>query len=175
MAGQIKNSISNVSVSAGSLSTELNKPYERRSSPVIGTIKDIPSEGLILVEWNEDQEANARVSAALEDFPPEYLIGREVLLLFEDDNPGKPIVISLLQSRGEIANSITKTSNRKNAPEIFVDGENVVIKASKKIELRVGKASIVIDENGKITTRGEHLLNRATGPIRIKGGHVDIN
>ena len=70
---------------------------------------------------------------------------------------------------------MTKTSYKGDAPEIFVDGENVVIKASKKIELRVGKASIVIDENGKITTRGEHLLNRATGPIRIKGGHVDIN
>ena len=175
MAGQIKNKISSLSVSEGSLSTELNKPYERRTSPMIGTIKDIPGEGLVLVEWNQDQEAKARISASLGDYPPEHLIGREVLLLFEGDNPEKPIVISLLQSTSEIANNMTKTSHKGDAPEIFVDGENVVIKASKKIELRVGKASIVIDENGKITTRGEHLLNRATGPIRIKGGHVDIN
>ena len=57
MAGQIKNKISSLSVSEGSLSTELNKPYERRTSPMIGTIKDIPGEGLVLVEWNQDQEA----------------------------------------------------------------------------------------------------------------------
>ncbi len=171
MSGQVKSKISGLEASL----LRESKKTDGFSLPTIGKIKDVPDTGIFLVEWGGDEEAKARVSVSLEDYPPESLIGREVLLLFEDNDPGKPIVIALLQPTSNVGQSLTKASKIKSTPEVFLDGDKVVIKANKKIELRVGKASIVIDENGKITTRGEHLLNRATGPIRIKGGHVDIN
>ena len=156
--------------------SESKDPDVNLVSPAIGQIKDIPTEGILLVEWGDDNLAEARASASLDTYPRDALIGREVLLLFENNDPKKPIAITLLQPISDIGQNLADASiTNKDTPEVFFNGEEVIIKARKKIELRVGRASIIIDENGKITTKGEHLLNRATGPIRIKGGHVDIN
>jgi hypothetical protein len=96
-----------------------------------------------------------------------------VLVLFEKNDPEKPIVIALLHAPfSDVAPIELETDEEL---ETHVDGKRVVIRAEEKLELRCGKASIVIDANGKVTISGAHLLNRSTGPIRIKGGHVDIN
>ena len=175
MADQAKRKVLGLRELESSSLSEFKDPDVNLVSPVIGQIKDIPNEGILLVEWGDDNLAEARASASLETYPRDALVGREVLLLFENNDPKKPIAITLLQPISDIGQNLADAAKNKDTPQVFFDGEEVVIKARKKIELRVGRASIVIDENGKITTKGEHLLNRATGPIRIKGGHVDIN
>ena len=45
----------------------------------------------------------------------------------------------------------------------------------KEIVLECGEGSITIRKDGKIVIKGTHLLSRAAGVNRIKGGQVNIN
>lgn len=51
----------------------------------------------------------------------------------------------------------------------------IVIEADEELILRVGESSIRIASDGKVVIRGQHVLTRAKGTNRIKGGSVAIN
>ena len=144
------------------------------TAPIIGRVLDLPENGYMLVKYGSGPSLRARMVAGLVGKKREQLIGQEVVLLFENNNPEKPIAIASLAPTGDFASAL-QAANLEDEVQAKVDGETVLIQAKQKLELRVGKASIVIDANGKITIKGASLLSRSTGPIRIKGGHVDIN
>lgn len=143
-------------------------------APMVGRVIDLPADGYLQVKCEGGYALLARMVSGLAGKKPEHLLGQEVVLLFENNDPEKPIAVASLQATGDFASAMQAASIDEQV-EASVDGEKVLIQAKEKLELRVGKASIVIDANGKITIRGASLLSRATGPIRIKGGHVDIN
>ena len=143
-------------------------------APQDARVLDVPDRGRLLVKYGNKQTVQARMVTELASGKPEYLIGQEVILLFEDNDPERPIAIASLQPTGDFASAL-QIADLKEEKKTNDDDENILIQAKEKLELRVGKASIVIDANGKITIRGANLLSRSTGPIRIKGGHVDIN
>lgn len=143
------------------------------ATPTVARILDLPEPGVLLVQSAKGGSLRARMSAALAAFDAAALIGREALLLFEGNDPGRPIAIALLHSPFADAQDVVVDAG--DDLDARVDGRRVVIQAERTLELRCGKASIVIDADGKVTIRGTHLLSRSTGPIRIKGGHVDIN
>lgn len=155
------------------LKSEGARVEQTSSAPAVGRVIDIPAAGYLLVQTESGQTLRARMASTLALKKPEYLIGQDVVLLFENNDPDKPIAIARLQSTVDFAAALQ--AEEEDVVEARVDGEKVLIQASEKLELRVGKASIVIDANGKITIRGANLLSRSTGPIRIKGGHVEIN
>ncbi|MFO1144823.1 MAG: DUF6484 domain-containing protein [Amaricoccus sp.] len=89
------------------------------------------------------------------------LIGAEVAVLFEDGDPARPLVLGrLLEAAG---------------PEVLRDGERVRVTAAERIELRVGKASIVMEKDGRITIRGSYVTSHASAANRIRGGSVNLN
>jgi hypothetical protein len=51
----------------------------------------------------------------------------------------------------------------------------VVLEADREIELRCGKASLLLRHDGQIVMRGVHMRNEATGVQKIRGGKVQIN
>ena len=55
------------------------------------------------------------------------------------------------------------------------DGETVKINADERLELRCGKASIVMEKDGHITIRGSYLVSHASASNRIRGGSVNLN
>jgi len=55
------------------------------------------------------------------------------------------------------------------------DGERVRVTADERIELRCGKASIVMEKDGHITIRGTYLVSHASAANRIRGGSVNLN
>lgn len=62
------------------------------------------------------------------------------------------------------------------APECqTIQARQIVIEAGERLELRCGKGTIVIRQDGKVVVRGEHILSAAKGTHRIKGGSVGIN
>jgi hypothetical protein len=89
--------------------------------------------------------------------------GAQVVVAFEGASR-RPIIVGLLRERAQAA--VTRAA---------VDGERVVIKAEREIELRCGDASIVLTRAGKVLIRGTYVLSRSRGANRIKGAFVDIN
>lgn len=89
------------------------------------------------------------------------LVGSEVAVLFEDGDPGRPLVLGrLVEPAG---------------PEVLRDGERVRVTAGERIELKVGKASIVMEKDGRITIRGSYVTSHASATNRVRGGSVHLN
>jgi len=90
--------------------------------------------------------------------------GAAVAVACEDGDPGRLIIVGRLRERAaEPLSGMT------------VDGERVVIRAERDIELRCGDASIVLTRSGKVLIHGNFVLSRSRGANRIKGAFVDIN
>lgn len=58
---------------------------------------------------------------------------------------------------------------------VDLDGKRVTLQADQEIRLRCGRSSITMRRDGKIVIQGTHLVSRAEGVNRIKGGSVKVN
>lgn len=89
------------------------------------------------------------------------LVGADVAVMFEDGDPSRPLVLGrLLEPAG---------------PEVLRDGEHVRVTAAERIELRVGKASLLMEKDGRITIRGSYVTSHASATNRVRGGSVHLN
>lgn len=156
------------------LKTTTAKEFLSSAAPLVGRVLDVLNDGHLIVNCNNVQGVKARMVTELAATKAELLIGQDVILIFENNDPKKPIAVASLQPVGDFASAV-HSANRERELQNSEEDKHILIQAKEKLELRVGKASIIIDANGKITIRGANLLSRSTGPIRIKGGHVDIN
>lgn len=95
-------------------------------------------------------------------------IGKEAILLFEDGDLSRPILVGLVQAPS------LQDMPRKNI-EMSVDGGVITFTAEQEICLRCGEASITLTRAGKVLIKGSYLLSRSTGPNRIKGGSIQLN
>jgi hypothetical protein len=94
--------------------------------------------------------------------------GSAVLLLFENGNPNRPIIV------GNVLNALPKRSEGQ-APMAVADDRRILIEARSEIELRCGKSSIVLKNDGKVIVRGSEITSRASGVNRVRGAAVKIN
>jgi hypothetical protein len=147
-----------------------------RSHPVLGRLAGwSPSDGP-LVEFPGCQEGPR---PALSTVPEHELRSRverqiesQVLLAFVEGQANAPIIIGLIQARDD------EVPSRRNTTEDFdveVDGKTLKIRATERIELRCGKASVILTSDGKVLTRGTLLSSQSEGACRIRGGVVEIN
>jgi hypothetical protein len=129
--------------------------FDLDERPLIVGIADVPGEIL---------PARSTVALRRSD------VGSEVVLLFEEGDARRPIVVGVLQP-GAAGRSATP------APTVSVqaDDERVVITAEREIVLRCGEASITLTRAGKVLIKGTYVLSRSSGYNKIKGAAVDIN
>lgn len=92
------------------------------------------------------------------------MIGTDVALLFQDGDPGRPLIV------GRIVEPA-----RKAPPQVVKDGETIRIVGEERIELRCGKATIIMEKDGRITIRGTYVTSHARVSNRIRGGSVNLN
>ncbi len=92
-------------------------------------------------------------------------VGAEVALLFEEGDPARPLIVGRLIEPARSAAS----------PIVVVDGQTLRLTAKERIELRVGKASLIMEADGHITIRGTDLVSHASRSNRIRGGSVNLN
>jgi hypothetical protein len=92
--------------------------------------------------------------------------------MFEQGDPGKPIILGLLADPLEEVIALTEHEEPK---EVLLDGKRITLEAQEEIQLKCGEGSITLRKDGKIIIKGTHLLSRSTGSNRIKGGSVQIN
>ena len=93
--------------------------------------------------------------------------GREAILLFEDGDPGRPLLVGLVQLPTE------RTVSANN--QVTMDGRRLLLTAQEEITIRCGEASITLTRAGKVLIKGSYLLSKSTGPNRVKGGSVQLN
>ncbi|MDA8587059.1 DUF6484 domain-containing protein [Rhodobacteraceae bacterium] len=109
----------------------------------------------------KDTGVNARSLVALSTDDA----GSEVALLFEDGTLERPLII------GKIVEHAPPSNDKK----IVRDGETVKVTADERLELRCGKAVIIMEKDGHITIRGTYLVSHASAANRIRGGSVNLN
>lgn len=93
------------------------------------------------------------------------MIGAEVALLFEDGNVSRPLIV------GRIVEPTRKATVR----QVIRDGDLVRVVAEERLELRCGKATIIMEKDGHITIRGTYVTSHASAANRIRGGSVNLN
>lgn len=155
------------------------KPAEPIAGVRVGTITEI-IDGQPLVDFPENSSgpipARYTSSQKLLLLQQAASSKREVLLVFENNDPERPIIIDTLHSLiDEITESPPIELQTDESKDMTVDGKRITFNAKEQIELRCGKASIILTRAGKIIIRGAYLLNRSSGVNRIKGGSVQIN
>jgi Domain of unknown function (DUF6484) len=97
-------------------------------------------------------------------------VGRDAVLMFEDGDPYRPIVVGCLRNA-----SMGAPRSETGQIEVDADGKRLIVSAEERIVLRCGKASITLTKEGKILVQGAYVSNQSSGVLRIKGGSVQIN
>lgn len=99
-----------------------------------------------------------------------------VLLLFENNDPKRPVIIDILRDSIDIATEKEPVAfQMDDSKNLFIDGKRFTFDAKEQIVLRCGKSSITLTRAGKILIKGAYLLNRSSGVNRIRGASVHIN
>ena len=99
-------------------------------------------------------------------------IGKQVVLMFEANDPARPIIMGVLQSSE--GSSLEQRPDQVEV-EVEADGERMIVSAKEQLVLRCGKASITLTKAGKVLIKGSYVLSRSSGVNRIKGGSVQLN
>jgi len=158
----------------------IEETLERIEGVRVGKIITIDESGQAFVDFPDNTQGpiSARFTNSIKPgmLQKTFSADRDVLLVFENNDPGLPIIIDTLYSLvDEITESSTIALETKSPKVVMIDGKRVTFDAKEEIVLRCGKASITLTKAGKVLIRGAYLLNRSSGVNRIKGGSVQIN
>lgn len=137
---------------------------QRIEGVVIGIFLGFGDDASPLVVFPGNVEDTALPARSLTGLTSD-MIGSEVALLFQEGDPAKPLIV------GRIVEPARKTTG----PQVMRDGERVRIIGDERIELRCGKATILMEKDGRITIRGTYVTSQASAANRIRGGSIDLN
>ena len=96
-------------------------------------------------------------------------LGKDVLVICEEGDPTRPIVVGVIQGEAPVA------STAAGPVSVEVDDDPLVVTAQRELVLRCGQASITLTRAGKVIIRGTYLLTQSSGYNKIKGASIDIN
>ena len=137
---------------------------------VIGTLVAFRDNGTVPLVVFEHRPGSAALPARATLDLHERHIGRQVVLMFEQGDPYRPLVIGCLHDPHQ-----RSLSAAPGQVEIDVDGQRLVVSAKEQLVLRCGKARITLTGDGKVLIHGAYVANRSSGVLRLKGGSVHIN
>jgi Domain of unknown function (DUF6484) len=159
---------SSVCLDKNSEEAELIKttPPQSSKGAIVGVLTGFDESGGPLVNFPENH-SSALVMARSTVPLSVGQVGCEVVLVFEDGDISRPIILGCIQPQALV--------ERKRLLEVKSDGEQLTLSAEREIVLRCGKSSITLTRAGKVLIRGTYLLSRSSGVNRIKGGSVQIN
>ena len=156
----------------------LQRPVEMRKAPVerqridgvlVGQLVGFRDVHVPLVVFEGRPGTAALDARTAIDLRPEF-IGEDVVLMFEEADPRRPIVMGRLHKPN--AWPIDEKPAQVN---VDADGQRLVVTAQDQIVFKCGKASITLTRAGKVLIQGSYVLSRSSGVNRVKGGSVQIN
>jgi hypothetical protein len=143
---------------------------EPMPSVVLGELIAIVDDGCTPLVRYAGQPGSAAVRARTVVDLHGLHVGRQVTLVFEGGDAGRPIVAGVIRRP-----DAWPPADELAQVEVEADGERLVIGAREQLVLRCGKASITLTKAGKVLIQGSYVCSRATGANRVKGGSVQIN
>lgn len=145
-------------------------PENLQTGIIVGELIAITGEGCTpLVCYSGQSGTAAIVARSTIDLQGKH-IGQQVVLMFEGNDPEKPIIMGVLQGKEG-----WPIDQHPNQVEVDADGERMIVSAKEQMVLRCGKASITLTKAGKVLIKGSYVLSRSSGVNRIKGGSVQLN
>ncbi len=99
-------------------------------------------------------------------------VGATVVVVFEENDVRRPIVVGILQDPGAMASATKEPPQRVT---LQIDDDTFAVSAEREIVLRCGDASITLTRAGKVLIKGTYVVSRSSGYNKIKGAAVDIN
>ena len=143
---------------------------EALPSVVIGELVALGDEGRtpLVLYPGQPGTATQRARSVIDLHGPH--IGQPVGLMFEADDPTRPIVMGVLRQREG-----WPAAEAPSQVQVEADGERLIVSAAEQLVLRCGKASITLTKAGKVLIQGSYLSSRSSGVNRIKGGSVQLN
>lgn len=173
---------------------ELPKKIITPGEVIIGSLTGLDHQGRALVDFTGNPKDRAIMAISTSPISLQHS-GRQVALLFDNNDLEKPIIVGLIHNPlqdildnfelSDVDNSNNNESDsqaNKNiedslptVDDMLLDGERLVFEAKKEIVLKCGESSITLTKAGKILIKGKYLLNRSSGVNRILGGSVQIN
>ena len=141
----------------------MDQVSDRIDGVVIGALLGF-DDGVPLVIFPGNPAETAQPARSLCELSAE-MVGCEVALLFQDGDLGRPLIIG----------RIVEPARAKAPPQVIRDGQRVRVMADERLELRCGKATILMEQDGRITIRGSHIISHASGAQRIRGGSINLN
>jgi Domain of unknown function (DUF6484) len=135
-----------------------------------GTLVGFTVAGDPLVDFHGNPSLGHLAARSCVDILPRDL-GREVVLLFEEGDCGRPLVVGLIRINSG------PTTDAQNTLSTQVESVYVArtVSACEKLVLRCGAASITLTRDGRVTIVGTHVQSSASNTNRIRGGSVQIN
>ena len=150
--------------------TERSRAAASLPGAVMGILIGFRDEGCTPLVLFPGQASSAAVAAASAIDVHGTHIGRQVVLIFENGDPRRPIIVGLLKST-----HACPLPEQPGRVQVEADGERLIVSAKEQLVLRCGKASITLTKAGKVLIQGAYVSNRSSGVMRIKGGSVQIN
>lgn len=157
------------------LSAPLSTLMPASGQILTGHLHGIDDEGHILFvpELGGAEPIPVAIGVALSDgvLVPAARNHQRALVVHTSENPARLILIGLVRER-------VNPAARDAAPsqlEVKVDGETVRLTAENEIELKCGKASLILRQSGRVILKGTYIVTSASGPVKIKGATIALN
>ncbi len=135
---------------------ELEAPHARQGVH-LGCLEGFDPCGAPLVRLFGELQAQPALSTVPLNASDE---GRQLAVMFLEGN--KALVLGPIQ-------------NTQHLAEVRVEGDQLILEGRESLELRCGKASLLMREDGKIILKGTHLVSRSSGANKLKGASISLN
>lgn len=144
--------------------------HRRIGGVLVGSLVGFADAGATALVTYRDQPGTAALPAhSIVNLDGAH-IGRRLVLMFEEGDPCRPIIMGCLKE-----SHVTAPSTSIEQVIVDADGDRLTVSAKDRIVLRCGKASITLTKEGKLILKGAYVSSQSTGVLRIKGGSVQIN
>ncbi len=136
------------------------------AAPVVASLIGVAPDGTVHVEVPEHGQAAARLLSSVSRSELRRASpGRQVLVLFEQGDPARPIVVGLLEA--PLEDMMASAEQEEPKDKVFT--------AEGSITLVCGDASLTLHADGRVVTRGVNVVSVASEQQRIQGAVVRIN
>lgn len=150
------------------------RPTPLAASAVVGQVVGRTDGGEPLVDFPGNDRGPLMARVVVERVG-ELAIEAGVLLVFDDGDRGRPVIVGSVGDGRPAAAPASTTADLTTPQDVVVDVPSLVVEARRQIVLRCGAGSVTIRADGTIVIKGTNLLSRSSGSNRIKGGSVRIN